>query len=323
MTTDARTVAQSAAGAAHHAHSVMHCNLNSADDQRSVAFYMAALDVEPRMRSVSTDGDSTFMGLFAGTASITTFLYDRRGPRAAPALELVGWSRPATEPAGPDAVPPVYTGVGYRTTDLRVVRSRLVALGAEVETVDGGVRARGRTWPALRTTDPDGVPVEVLEVPAAEGDPVAGAFAFVRLRSSDLDRTAAWFGAIGWEARGDRGPAGGEHLSLVLPEDPTFSLEFSLAPAAPAGAVPRRANTQGLYRMALAVEDVAAARASLVASGVAGEVPEPEFVPMPDTPTGGFTVLFLKGPDATVVELVDRPRSTVRRPLQPQWDSPA
>jgi hypothetical protein len=35
---------------------------------------------------------------------------------------------------------------------------------------------------------------------------------------------------------------------------------------------------------------------------------------MPDTPTGGFTVLFMADPDGSVVELVERPRSTVRRP---------
>jgi hypothetical protein len=83
-------------------------------------------------------------------------------------------------------------------------------------------------------------------------------------------------------------------------------------------AVRRRANTQGLYRMALAVEDVQAAHDAIVASGVVDDVPEPQFVPMPDTPTGGFTVMFLKGPDDAVVELVSRPRSAVRRPLEPR-----
>jgi hypothetical protein len=39
---------------------------------------------------------------------------------------------------------------------------------------------------------------------------------------------------------------------------------------------------------------------------------------MEDTPTGGFTVMFLTGPDGAVVELVSRPRSEVRRPLEPR-----
>ncbi|MEX5636855.1 hypothetical protein [Parafrankia sp. FMc2] len=47
-------------------------------------------------------------------------------------------------------------------------------------------------------------------------------------------------------------------------------------------------------------------------------MPEPLFIPMLDTPTGGFTVLFLADPDGAVVELVERPRSQVRRPTEPR-----
>jgi catechol 2,3-dioxygenase-like lactoylglutathione lyase family enzyme len=321
MSADARTPVSAGTGAQHHAHAVMHCNLNTVDVDRAAAFYMAVLDVEPRMRSVSTDGDSTFMGLGPHTTSVTTFLYDRRGPRAAPALELVGWTDPATEPAAPGTAPATFTGIGFRATDLRVVRARLAAVGAEP--AECTARVRGGEWPALRTLDLDGVPLEVVQVPGAPGDPAAGALSHERLRSTDLDATVAWFGALGWTVRA-RGPAdggagtGGAWASLVLPEDPTFSLEFTEVPVEPVHGSARRANTQGLYRMALAVEDVAAAHASLVESGVAGEVPEPLFVPMEDTPTGGFTVMFLTGPDGAVVELVSRPRSEVRRPLEPR-----
>lgn len=317
MSTDAQAGEPgTAAGAQQHAHSVMHCNLNTVDIERAAAFYMAVLDVEPRMRSVSTDGDSTFMGLGPGTASITTFLYDRRGPRAAPALELVGWSRPHTQPAGPDTAPPTFTDIGFRATDLRPVRARLAAVGAEV--AEGTATVRGTESPALRTVDLDGVPLEVVEAPGAPGDPAAGAFSHERMRSTDLDRTVAWFAAIGWAVRARGAGADGAWVSLVLPEDPTFSLEFTEVPVVDGPAVQRRANTQGLYRMALAVEDVQAAHDAIVASGVVDDVPEPQFVPMPDTPTGGFTVMFLKGPDDAVVELVSRPRSAVRRPLEPR-----
>ncbi|MCU1616293.1 MAG: hypothetical protein JWO98_3833 [Frankiales bacterium] len=316
MSADVHPAGEEAPAAPHHAHAVMHCNLNTVDVERAAAFYMAVLDVEPRMRSVSTDGDSTFMGLGTSTASVTTFLYDRRGPRAAPALELVGWSRPATEPAGPDTLPPTFTAVGFRVADLRPVVARLAAIGAPVERVEHGATVRGSVWPAVRTVDPDGVPVEVIEVPPAADDPPAAAFSHERVRSTDLDRTADWFGALGWTVRARGTAEGGGGLSLVLPEDPTFSLELRRLP--PPSGVPRRANTQGLYRMALAVEDVAAAHRSLVAGSAVGDVPEPEFVPMPDTPTGGFTVMFLDGPDGAVVELVSRPRSAVRRPREPR-----
>jgi hypothetical protein len=64
-----------------------------------------------------------------------------------------------------------------------------------------------------------------------------------------------------------------------------------------------------------------------VADGRRGDVADPVEIPMPDTPTGGFTVLFLADPDGTVVELAERraPRSrgrrsplTTRRPGSPR-----
>jgi len=100
---------------AHHAHAMMHCNLNTTAIERSAAFHMAVFGIEPRMRSVSVSADATPMGLSDDTASVTTFLYDLRGPRAAPALELVGWSQPPTEPVRPEHRPCGFTALGYRT----------------------------------------------------------------------------------------------------------------------------------------------------------------------------------------------------------------
>jgi hypothetical protein len=69
--------------------------------------------------------------------------------------------------------------------------------------------------------------------------------------------------------------------------------------------------------VALAVEDVREAASALRADGGCGEVPEPSFIPMVDTPTGGFTVLFLRDPNGAVVELVERPRGEMSRPTAP------
>jgi catechol 2,3-dioxygenase-like lactoylglutathione lyase family enzyme len=300
-----------------HAHSTMHCNLNTVDGPRAVAFYMAAFGVEPRMRSVEDSGDATAMGLGSDTASITTFLYDRRGPRAAPALELVDWSRPATSRPRPGQAPSGFTAIGYRVPSLGRLGARLTALGHPATGESKGLNVRGRTLPGLHTTDPDGVRVEVVEVPPVADDPQAdGILSYARMACTDLDRTLGWYGSIGWTERARGQDGGGAWASIVLPEDPTFSLEFTEDPGRGDGAS-RPANTQGLYRMALAVDDVRAAAAALAADGRCGEVPETVTIPMPDTPTGGFTVLFLADPDGAVVELAERPRSQVRRPSAP------
>lgn len=311
--------ARASAQPAHHAHAVMHCNLNTIDGPRSVAFHMALFGSEPRMHSVSTDGDSTPMGLSASTASLTTFLYDVRGPRSAPALELVAWSRPPTEPVTADHKPWAFTAVGYRVPSFEVISQRFAATATEVVEVPGGLSVRGAVRPALRLTDPDGVTVEVVEIPPGPDDPRRAALlSHERMRCTDLERTIAWYGNIGWVVRargeGETGPT----ASLVLPEDPTFSLEFAQRPIPPGRNLPWAANSQGLYRMALAVEDVQAAHDSLVADGSIGDVPDTAIMTMPDVPTGGFTVMFLTDPDGAVVELVDRPRSQVRRPTEPR-----
>jgi len=281
----------------------MHCNLNTADLASASALYVDTLGLTERMHSVSTGSDGTMMGLGPHTESVTSFLYDHRGPRAAPALELVDWHVPALAPAAdPTAVG--FTSIGLRTSSLAATIGTLRAAGHEVAELRGGVAVRGRTRAAARFTDPDGVTVELVEIDADAGV----ALSHERVRCSDLDASLTWFTRIGWQIL-DRSDA---TASLSLPEDPTFSLEFEQQQDAPRAQ--RTAATQGLYRIALAVEDVTEAQRSL---NELVPIPEPVFIPMPDVPTGGFTVLFMADPDGLVVEFVDRPRSAVRRPSTP------
>ncbi|KGN41985.1 VOC family protein [Knoellia aerolata] len=288
-----------------HAHAAMHCNLNTVNLDAAEAFYRVMAGRDPRFRSVGVDQDATMMGLAERTSSVTAFVWDQRGPRAAPALELVAWSDPPTVPADQEQRAGFFA-VGYRVQDLAAAGEDLATLG-ELTTED--VRVRGRTHRAVVLTDPDGVRVEVIEVDGPEDAAKGPAMAYERLRVTDLQRSLAWYASIGFATV----RTGGAVASLSLPEDPTFSLELSEQPDLMAA--PDRANEQGLYRIALAVEDVEAAAAAL--RGIDPRTPEPVFIPMEDTPTGGYTVLFLTDPDGTVVELVSRPRSEVRRPVTP------
>jgi catechol 2,3-dioxygenase-like lactoylglutathione lyase family enzyme len=302
---------RTAATAAQCAHAVLHCNLNTADIERSAAFYVGALGIEDRIRSLSSDGDATAMGLGRHTASVTALLWDRRGPRAAPALELVGWTHPPVEPRG--AASSGLAAIGFRTADLDRLVPEIQAAGGHVEPVVGGLFVRGGLRPGLITVDPDGVRVEVVEIAPAADDAGAAALSHERVRCADIDASLSWYAIVGWQLGGRSGD--GTRASLVLPEDPTFSIELEHDPTITTR--PSTAVTQGLYRIALAVEDVHAAHKALEASGC-GPVAEPAFFSMPDTPTGGFTVLFLADPDGVVVELVVRPRSAVRRPTEPR-----
>lgn len=295
------------AAAPHHVHAILHCNLNTVDSAAEIAFY-GELDFALRMSNLTDDTDATPLGLGEHTASLTDFIYDKRGPRAAPALEFVEWRDPATVPTPP----PATTRLGIEAGGLRAASLEALKVPGPVadETVERWVR--GALRPTLLTTDPDGVTIEIVEIAGAPDDPDAVMFSHVRTRCRDLAASIAWYEAIGWrQVASDQDPA--EGVSLVIPEDPTFSVELVSdpdgEPALPA------ANSQGLYRMALAVDDVDVAYEGLREAGI--ELKPPVFMPMPDVPTGGFTVLFLRDPDGVVVEMVARPRSSMRRPQQP------
>jgi len=300
-----------------HAHAVLHCNLNTTDLDRAQSFYTASFGLTERMRTVGVDSDATAMGLGPRTRSVTSFLYDRRGPRVAPAIELVGWTDPAVTPRQASGTVGL-AAIGYQTTDLRAVLDRVAAADGgqtRAESVADGLLVRGQSCPAARVADPDGVTVEITEtaVPAGEGnDPAASSvISHERISCRDLDRSIDWYASIGWQANARGDGIGGRWASLGLPADSSFSIELNEQPSA-AGIDWINAATQGLYRMALAVEDVSLAHAELVSGGLSG-LREPFFFPMPDTPTGGFTALFLHDPDGVVVELVERPRSALRR----------
>ncbi|ASR03139.1 VOC family protein [Gordonia rubripertincta] len=286
-------------------HAVLHCNVNTPVLAESADF-LTRLGLVERMRSVSDDTDGRPLGLGEHTSSITAFHYDGRGPRSAPAIELVGWREP---PVAAREVATKSHTLGFEAIGLRTPQPAALSPG---DTDMTEVVVRGRRVAAWMASDPAGGPVELIHVdPSAVVDEPEGAkFSHVRLVSSDLERTAAWWQQLGFEPV-PNAPAGA--LSLVAAEDPTFSIEFRHDP----GAVRPdwHANTAGLYRIALAVEDVVRAHHALLDLGA--DIPEPVFIPMVDTPTGGFTVLFLADPDGAVVELVSRPRSEVRRPAQP------
>ncbi|MER6972129.1 VOC family protein [Nocardioides sp. NPDC057767] len=288
-------------------HAVLHCNVNTRDAAGSAAFY-ERFGFTLRMRSTSDDTDGSALGIPGRTVSDTWFEYDARGPRAAPAVELVEWQEPATapRPALSDGHAAGFAGLGIRVADVADLPA-----GVDADPIE--VYVRGRSRKGVLTQGPDGVPVEIVEIdPGAEPREGrdGGRLSHARLVSTDLDRTIAWFAELGWRVVGDVRPDG---VSLGVAEDPTFSLEFDLdADAVPHG---MRANSEGLYRIALAVEDVSGAVERL--RGLGWSVAEPEFIPMVDTPTGGFTVVVLTDPDGVVAELVTRPRSEVRRPADP------
>jgi len=264
---------------------VLHCNLNVVDIEGAAAFYEDALHLTVRMRSESVDGDSTQLGITGSTHSIAWFLYDHRGGHLSPAIELVEWRTPAT------------AGVAYEDPTAPGMQSLIFTVPSVGDAVSRIVDAGGTTLDS-DAVDRDGVRIELAE-DLSVGSPT---FTGVRLNCVDLETTEAWYRALGWEAVG---PRSGTMQRVALGAHP-FELHLTEWPNESGNARAHAdANARGLFRMALAVDDVRAACETLQRGGPV-QVGEPTYVPLPGTPLGGLWVSFFRDPNGVTVELVER-----------------
>jgi catechol 2,3-dioxygenase-like lactoylglutathione lyase family enzyme len=285
---------------------VMHLNLNTADLEAERRFYDALLGLHLRMKSGGDGGDWTFHGIAEPVSSMAWFLYDDRGPRSSPALEMIEWRAPATAgSAYPQFVHRGMTSVRFGVPTLDGLAA--VAAGAG-GTVVGPLGADG-----LLVRDTDGVHLELIrdDSPhAPDGPRLLGA----RIGCADLDASLAWYARLGFEASAPAeehtldvagSPTRFRSATVALPSRTAhFELTQWLDPIAdePAEA---RLWYRGMVRMAISVEDLDDAMDALRATGYA--CPAPQYFDMPGTAIGGLRVLFLSDPDGFTVELVHRP----------------
>jgi catechol 2,3-dioxygenase-like lactoylglutathione lyase family enzyme len=293
-----------------HVHSLLHCNLNTADLALASAFYEDLLGLTAAMKTAREPVDGAGLGVDGTATSEVWFMYDGRGPRIAPALELMEWESPA--------------GVGSHPADPHHLG--LAAVGYAVPAMTPNLAA----WPVggslvdvERIRDRDGVPVELVTAPVD-----APVFSHLRLNCSDLSASTDWYARIGLAPRGEPTTARDFGVGLGLDASAeliatslcpqradTFSLELNQwRSPGPVGQPPPVPNHRGLYRIALGVEDLTAAHAALAED--APDIPSPVWVAMPGTRLGGVPVLFLRDPDGVVVELVERPCPDLSKALR-------
>jgi catechol 2,3-dioxygenase-like lactoylglutathione lyase family enzyme len=293
-------------------HSLLHTNLNTVDVAASAAFYADVLGLRPGMKTARTAADGRALGVDGAPVTECWFLYDHRGPRTAPAVEVLEWETPATigeHPAEPHHIG--ISSIGFAVPSLELVRGRARALGRPWSEL-ANWPVRGQAERAARVTDLDGVLVELTE-----RDGEAPVFSHLRINVTDLRGSVAWYERLGFTAKStgriaNTGGAALSYASLVTEDDPSFALELTQwEDPKGTGLAAAPAYHRGLYRIALGLDDVQAAYDAL-APGSPG-LPAPEFVELPGTRLGGVVVLFLRDPDGVVVELVGRSRSHLRR----------
>ena len=298
----------------------LHVNLNCASLDATEHVYGDVLGLTARMRTdakVATDG--TILGLDGQTYCATAFLYDARGGRAGCALEAIEYHSPALQrDASADPVRPGIRAARLAVADVEAVAAALrdagLTVGDPVAALVGGAKS-------VLAIDPDGVVVELTEVPA-EADAAKGAlFNGIRIAAIDAAATGAFLSAIGFTAvdaptvlsvsGAQLAPgASGESDCVVaryaLAEDGhQFSLVVVQHPGTARTPVPWGGNRQGLYRCALRVENVQQALSSVPDS--VERMGDPVWCPLPGTKIEGLHIGFLRSPDGVVFEFVERP----------------
>ncbi len=280
----------------------LHCNLNVSTLAGAVGVY-ESLGLRVKMRSRAEGQDASPMGLGHTTTSEAWFLYDARGGRGAPAIELVEWIAPKT------------SGEAYGHPG----EVGMQALGLDVPDVSDAVRAATAQGARLRPGGPAGVGAVILDAdgvalelsPAPVESPI---LRYARIVCADLERSARWYGMLGfdpigtectirWDHAGEAAGVVEQRLSLAGPAP--LELRLTAWPSRPATTAHGRASDRGLFRMALAVPDVRVAVEAARQSG-AIEASEASFIPLPGTPLGGLWVSFFKDPDGVMVEYVER-----------------
>ncbi|SUA31335.1 glyoxalase/bleomycin resistance protein/dioxygenase [Mycolicibacterium fortuitum] len=298
----------------------LHVNLNCASLDTTERVYGEVLGLNARMRTdpkVATDG--TILGLDGETFCATSFLYDARGGRGGCALETIEYFSPALgQDFNNNPVRPGIRAAQFGVADLDGVASALREAGLTVGEPVESLLGDGRTVLAI---DPDGVVIELTELPVGDDASKGGLFNGIRISAIDAVATGEFLSAIGFAevqapkavtvagaqlAPGESGETDCVVSSYALAEDGhQFTLVVVQHPATKPPKVPWGGNRQGLYRCALRVENVHDALAAV--PDWIERMGDPVWCPLPGTKIDGLHIAFLRSPDGVVFEFVERP----------------
>lgn len=288
-----------------------------ADDVEVSKFFVDGLKMKNTMRTTDEYGPGTILGLDYDIRSAAGFVYDRRGPRTSPAIEIQGWTDPA--PVGEPSNDPFEVGIkalGFAVPSVDEAVERVSALGCTV-IADGDSPLDGRHASVL---DPRGVTIELVEDPSLGQE--ATQMHHLRITVADLDESLTFYDMLGFKVLqraelkdgrfvGEQGGVEGEFARLRLPDEP-FEVRL-IQWKSPAGhgrhyAEPYHA---GIFRAAMGVDDTRASYDHLTSIGATFDRPPME-VELSGTPVPDMWITFISDPNGIPYEFVQRPRSAFR-----------
>jgi catechol 2,3-dioxygenase-like lactoylglutathione lyase family enzyme len=254
------------------------------------------------------------LGVGREVTSGAAFVYDARGPRTSPAIEVQNWVDPPV--VGTPHRDPAAVGLhalGFAVPDVDAASARLHALGCTV--LGSGSSPLGTPWTTLR--DRTGVAIDLVEYKkVATG---VSRLRHVRATVSDLATSMRWYEGLGFSVVvsstvddgsfvGRRDATRARVARLRLPDEPFEMVLMQWQTPRSHGRHYAEPNHAGLYRVALCVDDTRASYQAMSAAGWTFDRP-PESVRLAGTPVPDMWICFMSDPDGIPVEFVQRPRS--------------
>lgn len=286
------------------------------DTDAVVRFYERAFGLRETMRNPLHPSDGSLLGIDGEIVSGAAFVYDWRGPRVSPSVEVQEWvspkmiDRPIDDPTrvGMQAL-------GFAVDDVDSAVTRAVAEGAAL--VWSGHAPWGSRWATL--SDPFGTRVDlVADAGSKDG---SARMRHLRITVGDLDRSLPWYTGMGFvevarhesTTRDTLGVDGASFdvVRLRLPDEAFEVLLYQWAHPASHGRHPVPANTAGLYRTAVGVDDTRVSYDEFRDAGWVFER-EPRQVELEGTAVPDMWICFLNDPDGVPFEFVQRPRAAFR-----------
>ncbi|MEY4362411.1 MAG: hypothetical protein RL391_1717 [Actinomycetota bacterium] len=286
------------------------------DTDAVVGFYERALGLKETMRNPLHPSDGSLLGIEGEIMSGAAFVYDWRGPRVSPSVEVQEWVSPGL--LGEPLADPTQVGmqsIGFAVDDLATAEQRAIAQGADV--VWRGVAPWGAPWVTM--TDPFGTRFDlVADAGAKDG---AARMRHLRITVNDLEVSLPWYVGMGFveiehhrvehhEVLGVK-DSSVRTVRLRLPDEAFEVLLMQWESPKSHGRHPVPANTAGLYRTAVGVDDTRESYNEFRASGWAFER-EPRQVELEGTAVPDMWICFLNDPDGVPFEFVQRPRTAFR-----------
>jgi len=290
---------------------IIHINANCTDIAASRRFFETVVGLTAANHLKAAPQAGAGMGLSSDAQWDGYAMQDASG-WAGTMLDLLQWTIPPTEVSPGTAI----DRLGYAWVAIDVPD-----VAATIE------RARHWSVPVITTSDPDagwlhtpdGLPIEVRRSAAKQT-----ALAYVAINCRDLARSRTWYGdMLGFDTldevhartlpgalAGRAAPVTVRTQGMALPGRPrNFGIQLVQRTEAQTLLPPRtNANAQGLFRLAVAVEDITSSYTQLRALGADCPL-APCWVHLgPESPVEGVWALFFRDPDGTCVELIQTPQ---------------